>query len=121
MFWYGEYSEMNFQSSGLSGSPYSAIQEAPASSRWYRFMSSSGTSQTSAPNFSGYPVNMMPISSPPLLPPRAPSCSAVVMPRVTKSVATAAKSWATLSRPSRIACVCQPGPYSPPPRMLANA
>lgn len=53
MFWYGEYSEMNFQSSGLSGSPYSAIQEAPASSRWYRFMSSSGTSQTSAPNFSG--------------------------------------------------------------------
>ena len=43
MFWYGEYSEMKAQSSGLSGSPYSATQDAPASSRWYRFMSSSGT------------------------------------------------------------------------------
>jgi len=33
-FWYGEYAAMNAQSSGLSGSPYSAIQDAPASSRW---------------------------------------------------------------------------------------
>ena len=34
--------------------------------------------------------------------------------------ATEAKSSATRWRPSRIAWVCQPGPYSPPPRMLAS-
>ncbi len=34
VFWYGEYSEMNAQSSALSGSPYSAIHDAPASNRW---------------------------------------------------------------------------------------
>ena len=44
-------------------------------------MSSSGTLHTSAPNSSGYCVSMMPISRPPLLPPWAPSCSTVVMPR----------------------------------------
>ena len=53
MFWYGEKSAMNAQSSGLSGSPYSATHDAPASSRWNRFMSSSGTEHTSAPNSSG--------------------------------------------------------------------
>jgi hypothetical protein len=31
-FWYGEYFCRNAQSSGLSGSPYSPIHEAPASS-----------------------------------------------------------------------------------------
>ena len=33
-FWYGEYLEMNAQSFGSSGLPYSPIQEAPASSLW---------------------------------------------------------------------------------------
>ena len=83
-------------------------------------MSSSGTLHTSAPNNSGYRVSMMPISRPPLLPPCAPSWSTVVIPRRTRSSATAAKSSATRWRPSRIAWVCQPGPYSPPPRMLAS-
>ncbi|SHU21403.1 Uncharacterised protein [Mycobacteroides abscessus subsp. abscessus] len=55
-------------------------------------MSSSGTWHTSAPNSSGYAVSMTPISRPPLLPPWAPSCAAVVMPRATRSRATAAKS-----------------------------
>ena len=111
---------MNSQSSGSSGSPYSATQDAPASSRWKRFMSSSGTWHTSAPKRSGYFVSMMPISRPPLLPPCAPSWGTVVMPRSTRSRATAAKSSATLCRPARMAWVCQPGPYSPPPRMLAS-
>ncbi len=43
---------------------------------------------------------MMPISSPPLLPPWAPSCSTVVIPRSTRSAATAAKSSSTRCRPS---------------------
>ena len=73
-------------------------------------MSSSGTLHTSAPNSSGYCVSMMPISRPPLLPPWAPSCSTVVMPRCTRSFATAAKSSATRWRPSRIAWVCQRRP-----------
>ncbi len=53
MFWYGENGSMNAQSSGLSGSPYSATHDAPASNWWKRLMSSSGTLHTSAPNNSG--------------------------------------------------------------------
>ena len=52
-FWYGEYCAIHAHSSGLSGSPYSAIHDAPASSRWYLFMSRSGTWHTIAPNSSG--------------------------------------------------------------------
>ncbi|SKX68721.1 Uncharacterised protein [Mycobacteroides abscessus subsp. massiliense] len=55
-------------------------------------MSSSGTWHTSAPNSSGYAVSITPINRPPLLPPCALNCAAVVMPRSTKSLATEAKS-----------------------------
>ena len=51
--WYGENGRMYAHSSGSRGSPYSAIQDAPASSSWYRRMSSSGTWQTIAPNNRG--------------------------------------------------------------------
>ena len=61
---------MNSHCPGTSGSPYSAIHECPAPSLVYRRMSSSGTPQETAPNSSGYPVNMLPTSRPPLERPR---------------------------------------------------
>ena len=73
-----------------------------------------------APNSSGYRVYITPMSRPPFEPPWAPSCSRVVMPRATRSRATAAKSSYARSRFSFNAAVCQSGPYSPPPRMFAS-
>ncbi len=83
---------MNSQSDATSGSPYSAIHDAPADSRVYRRMSSSGTPQITAPNSSGYVVSMLPTSSPPLLRPSQPRRAGTVTPRATRSRATAAKS-----------------------------
>lgn len=58
-------------------------------------MSSSGTSETRVSNFSGYLVRMMPISNPPVLPPRALNCSTSAIPRFTKSVVKETKSQQT--------------------------
>ena len=55
-------------------------------------MSSSGTITTTAPNSSGYRVIITPMSSPPFEPPWIASCAGVVIPRSTRSRATAAKS-----------------------------
>ena len=63
---------MKAHSSGLSGSPYSPIQLAPAS-RWLkRLMSSSGEPQTMAPKRSGRRVSMLPIEQAAVAP--APRC-----------------------------------------------
>ncbi|CPU64247.1 Uncharacterised protein [Mycobacteroides abscessus] len=55
-------------------------------------MSSSGTPTMTAPNSSGYCVSMLPASRPPLERPSIPRCSGVVIPRATRSRATAVKS-----------------------------
>ena len=83
---------MNAHSSGLSGSPYSPIQLAPASSVLNRRMSSRGTWQTIAPKRSGRRLCMLPIKRPPLLPPMMPRCAGDVTFRATRSSAIAMKS-----------------------------
>ncbi len=75
---------------------------------------------TTAPNSSGYVASMLPVSSPPLEPPWTPRCSGEVMPCVTRSRATAARSSYARGRFSLSAAWCQVGPYSPPPRMFAT-
>ena len=83
-------------------------------------MSSSGTLHTSAPNSSGYLVSMMPISSPPLLPPWAPSCvdggDAAVDQIACDGGEVLVHQVAALAHRLGV----PRGPYSPPPRMLAS-
>jgi hypothetical protein len=83
---------MNAQSSGSSGSPYSAIHDAPARRWLYRPMSRRGAWHTTAPNSSGVRTYMFPTNSPPLLPPMMPSSPGVVTDVATRSRPTASKS-----------------------------
>src|SRR3990172_12436880 len=109
---------MYTHSSGMSGLPYSPIQLAPARSLLYRFMSSSGTLHTTAPNRSGRCVNATPTSRPPLLPPVIPRGFEDVILRLIRSSAIARKSSYALWRFSFIADLCHLGPNSPPPLMF---
>mmetsp|Transcript_83596 Transcript_83596/g.167421 ORF Transcript_83596/g.167421 Transcript_83596/m.167421 type:complete len:215 (-) Transcript_83596:1436-2080(-) len=106
----------------MSGSPNSAIQDAPASKWLNRFMSSSGTWHTAAPkrlDATGR-VSMLPTMSPPLEPPITASFGGEVMLRAMRSAATASTSSYALNRFSLSAAWCHLGPYSPPPRMFAT-
>lgn len=89
---------MRAQSAGLSGSPNSVRQKAPASRCVSRPMSMSGTSATAAPMSSGCSVSISPARRPPALPPWTVIRSGVVTPRSTSCRAIAARPSTTTPR-----------------------
>ncbi len=84
-------------------------------------MSITPTSGSVAPNRSGRCVNIAPINSPPLLPPRIASFGVEVYLFAISHSAAAMKSSKTFCFFAFVPARCQSSPYSPPPRRFGCA